>query len=315
MFDKSEQEPANPSARRVPEPGVPTLDQLAIFLAVADAGSFGGAARDLRRAVSAISYGIAQLEAQLGLVLFDRGGSRRPVLTEAGRALLSEARGVAGGVDALRATARGLLGGLEGSVDLAVDVMVPPDRLGAILRDFAHRFPTVPLRLHVEALGAVNALVLAGDAVLGISGPLHGPLDALDWVDAGATELIPVAAPTHPLARRARISPDDARAHVQLVLTDRSPLTAGQDFSVLSPRTWRLADLGAKHNLLRQGIGWGNMPRPLVEADLLGGTLVRLALPVSTGGPYPFVAVWRRDAPPGPAAAWLRDRFAAAAGA
>ena len=54
---------------------MPTLDQLAIFLAVADAGSFGGAARALRRAVSAISYGIAQLEAQLELVLFDRAAS------------------------------------------------------------------------------------------------------------------------------------------------------------------------------------------------------------------------------------------------
>ena len=285
MFDKSEQETHAPRISRAGEPGTPTLNQLAIFLAVADAGSFGGAARELRRAVSAISYGVMQLEAQLGLTLFDRGGSRRPALTDAGRALLAEARGVASGVDALIATARGLHGGLEGSVDLAVDVMVPPDRLGTILRDFADAFPTVPLRLHVEALGAVNALVLAGDAVLGISGPLHGPLDALDWVDAGATELIPVAAPSHPLARRARIRPGEARAHVQLVLTDRSPLTAGQDFSVVSPRTWRLADLGAKHNLLRQGIGWGNMPRPLVEADLLGGTLVRLELPASTGGP------------------------------
>ena len=46
--------------------GDPSLDQLRIFLAVAEEGSFGAAARRMGRAVSAISYGIAQLEAQLG---------------------------------------------------------------------------------------------------------------------------------------------------------------------------------------------------------------------------------------------------------
>jgi DNA-binding transcriptional LysR family regulator len=78
---------------------------------------------------------------------------------------------------------------------------------------------------------------------------------------------------------------------------------------VISPRTWRLADLGAKHALLREGIGWGNMPLPMIEPDLIDGTLVRLAMPESPGGAYRFCGIYRRDAPPGPAAAWLLDRF------
>ena len=72
-------------------PGFPTLDQLRIFLAVVDEGSFNGAARKLNRAVSVISYGIANLEAQLGVSLFEREGSKKPKLTEAGQAVLSEA--------------------------------------------------------------------------------------------------------------------------------------------------------------------------------------------------------------------------------
>lgn len=75
-------------------PGTPTFDQLRIFLAVVDAGSFAAAGRRLNRAVSVISYGIANLEAQIGLLLFDREGSRKPVLTTAGRALLAEARAI-----------------------------------------------------------------------------------------------------------------------------------------------------------------------------------------------------------------------------
>jgi DNA-binding transcriptional LysR family regulator len=103
--------------------------------------------------------------------------------------------------------------------------------------------------------------------------------------------------------------PGDAREHVQLVLSDRSPLTEGMDFAVQSARTWRLGDLGAKHQLLREGIGWGNMPVPLIEADLLAGTLLRLNLPENPEVTYGFFTISRRDSKLGPAALWLRNRF------
>ena len=65
----------------------PTLDQLQVFLAIVEAGSFAGAARRLGRATSVVSYTIANLEAQLGLELFDRDTTRKPTLTEAGVAV------------------------------------------------------------------------------------------------------------------------------------------------------------------------------------------------------------------------------------
>ncbi|WP_395332517.1 LysR family transcriptional regulator [Novosphingobium sp. BL-8H] len=292
-------------------PGTPTFDQLRIFLAVVDTGSFAGAARKLNRAVSVVSYGISNLEAQLGLMLFDREGTRKPQLTVAGRAVLAEARGVAEGIDGLRAKVKGLLDGLEAEVDLAVDVMFPAERLGVVLRAFQTEFPTVQLRLHVEALGAITAMVLDGRAVIGISGPLFAGTGGLDSVATGTVALVPVAAPDHPLGRMTAIPPGAGRNYTQLVLSDRSRFTEGRDFSVVSARTWRLADLGAKHALLRQGIGWGNMPLPMVEADLVSGTLVHLQMPDHPGGTYRFAGIWRRDLPPGPAASWLIDRFVA----
>ncbi|MHC9418761.1 LysR family transcriptional regulator [Sphingomonas citri] len=293
------------------EPGTPTFDQLRLFLAIVDAGSFGAAARKLNRAVSVVSYGIANLEAQLGLTLFEREGTRRPVLTEAGRAVLVEARAVAAGIDGLRAKARGLLQGLEAEVVLAVDVMLPAERLGRVLRGFAREYPTVALRLHVEALGAVAAMVLDGAAAIGVSGPLAAGVEGLECEAAGALAMVPVAAPDHPLGRMTVIQPGAARGYTQLVLSDRSRFTEGRDFAVVSHQTWRLADLGAKHALLREGIGWGNMPLPMVADDLLAGTLVRLALPDHPGGIYRFGTIWRRDSPPGPAASWLLAQFVA----
>ncbi len=292
-------------------PGTPTFDQLRIFLTIVDTGSFAAAGRRLNRAVSVISYGIANLEAQLGLMLFEREGTRKPVLTVAGRALLAEARSISHGMDGLRAKVKGLLDGLEAEVDLAVDVMLPSERLGKVLRAFAAEFPTVQLRLHVEALGAITAMVLDRQAVVGISGPLAAGVEGVECVAAGSVPMVPVAAPDHPLGRMERIPPGAGREYTQLVLTDRSRFTEGQDYSVMSPKTWRLADLGAKHALLREGIGWGNMPLPMIEPDLIDGSLTRLAMPDHTGGMYRFAGVWRRDTPPGPAASWLLDQFVA----
>ncbi len=291
------------------EPGLPTFDQLQIFLAVVETGSFAAAGRKLNRATSVISYGIDNLEAQLGVTLFARDATRRPRLTEAGEAVLAEARAICSGVDGLRAKVRGLLGGLEAEVRLAVDVMLPAARLGAALRAFRQVFPTVSLRLSVEALGAVSGLVLERRAMLGVSGPLAAECEEIARVAAGRVNMIPVAAPDHPLARAGVLAPGAARDHIQLVLSDRSPLSEGRDFAVTSPRTWRLADLSAKHALLREGIGWGNMPEDMVKADLETGALIRLAMPDDPVHVYPLYAIHRRDAPPGPAASWLLRRF------
>jgi DNA-binding transcriptional LysR family regulator len=154
-------------------------------------------------------------------------------------------------------------------------------------------------------------MVLARTATIGISGPLAAEVPEIDGKVAGATLLVPVAAPDHPLGRMTEIHPGAGRDYIQLVLSDRSGTTAGRDFGVVSSKTWRLADLGAKHALLREGIGWGNMPLPMIEGDLAAGTLVRLAMPDHPGGAYRFTAIWRRDTPPGPAARWLLDQFIA----
>lgn len=286
--------------------GDPTLDQLRIFLAVVEEGSFGGAARRTGRAISAISYGIGQLETQLAVSLFDREGSRKPTLTTAGEGLLAEAQAVVDRVDTLLAKTQSLHAGLESEVSLVVDVMMPGDVTAQVLRAFRAMFPTVSLQLRIEGLGAVAACLLDEGAQLAIGGPVIGDHPALERQAVGQIELIPVAAPDHPLAG-SDIQPGASREQLQLILSDRSDLTKGRSFSVLSPLTWRLGDLGAKHALLKEGIGWGNMPRHQIADDLKSGKLVELELPEKPGDFYTLSALWRRDTKPGPATSWLID--------
>jgi DNA-binding transcriptional LysR family regulator len=131
----------------------------------------------------------------------------------------------------------------------------------------------------------------------------------IERIRAGGVELVPVAAPNHPLALSPTNAPGAARNHIQLVLSDRSELTKGQDFGVIGVKTWRLADLGAKRALLLAGVGWGNMPEPMVREDLAAERLKRLDLPEWNSGFYSLWVIHRTDNPPGPAAAWVINRF------
>jgi len=128
-----------------------------------------------------------------------------------------------------------------------------------------------------------------------------------------SVSMVAVAAPGHPLASlRKSISERDLAPHVQLVLTDRTPLTEGKTFGVLASSTWKLADLGAKHAFLKAGFGWGMMPQHMVQDDLDSGALVRLPIKqlANVNMAMPMHAIFLKDAPPGPAGRWFLEQLA-----
>jgi len=287
-----------------------TLDQLRTFIAAADEGSFSAAGRKLRRAQSVISQTLANLEGQFGVKLFDRT-RRRPVLTAQGQVLLAHARTVAGDIDRLKAHAKHLAGGLEPELSIAVDAMYPMAALTAAVMAFHAAFPLTPLRINAEILGAVMQSVLDERSTIGLSGQLANAPPLFTQEPLLKVSLIHVTSPQHPLASYGRPIPaSELTRHIQLVLTDRSTMSKGTDFGVLSARTWRLADLGAKHAFLRAGLGWGGMPAELVQPDLLRGTLKKI---IAEDAPEGFVvamsAVYRSSAPPGIAGRWFIDRL------
>ena len=199
-------------------------------------------------------------------------------------------------IDTLRAKVSGLLGGLEGEVSLAVTALMPGARLIDALTAFQLRYPTVPLRLTVGALGAVRQQVLDGAALIGVGVDFWDREgDPVEHITVGDVELLSVAAPSHPLAQPGtRLGA--AREHVQLVVSDR------------------FSDLGVKHTLLLAGIGWGSMPAHMIEADIAAGRLVELNLPEVERRRLRFSAIYRTDTPPGPAGRWLIGRFVEQAG-
>jgi DNA-binding transcriptional LysR family regulator len=288
-----------------------SLDQLRAFIAAVDEGSFSAGARKLHRAQSAVSELVSNLEAQLGVALFDRS-ERYPKLTPAGTQLLADARSVVAGVDLLKARAKGISSGLESELSAVVDVLFPIEAIAESAKEFRDRFPRTPLRLYVEALGGAYQPVLDGRCSLGVVGSLPIAPDSMTLERLQGLPMIMVAAREHPLALvRGVIPKTELAKHVQLVLTDRSELTAGREFGVMSPLTWRLGDLFAKHAFLLKGLGWGGMPLHAVKQDLSEGRLVKLAIEdlAEESLILPMSAVYLTAKPPGPAGRWLIERL------
>lgn len=288
-----------------------TLDQIQLLLAVVDHGSFSGAARKLNRAQSAVTYGIQKLEAQLGVALFDRS-SYRPSLTDAGRALLPRARRIVEETAALRDQAQGLAGGLEAELTVVIDAMFPMPRLVEALRAFTAKFPTVPPRIYVQSMGAGTEFVLNGTCMIGLLPLVFSDTAGLQHVPLLTVQLLPVVAQDHPLAQLDGPIPTDViRRHLQLVLTDRSALTEGRDYGVLSSQTWRVADLGTKHAMLLAGLGWGSMPTHLVADDVRDGRL-KVIHPAEFDARTAHLvmgAAHLASRPLGPAALWMMQHF------
>jgi DNA-binding transcriptional LysR family regulator len=288
-----------------------SLDQLRAFIAAVDEGSFSAGARRLHRAQSAVSELVSNLEAQIGVMLFDRS-ERYPKLTPAGVLLVVDARSVVANVDLLKARAKGISGGLESELSAVVDVLFPIAAITESAKQFRDRFPRTPLRLYVEALGGAYKPVLDGRCSLGVVGSLPIVPESMTVERLQGVDMIMVAAREHPLAMfNGAIPKAELAKHVQLVLTDRSDLTAGREFGVMSPLTWRLGDLFAKHAFLLKGLGWGGMPVHAVERDLREGRLAKLSIEdfPQEGLILPMSAVYLTAKPPGPAGRWLIERL------
>jgi DNA-binding transcriptional LysR family regulator len=281
-----------------------TLDQLRAFVTVVEEGSFSAAARKLQRVQSAISTSMANLEEQLGVSLWDRS-TKIAKLTDQGQAVLAAARRVLFEVEALKRVTASMVQGLEASVSLCVDALFPLSALVELCGKFAKAFPTIDLRVDTQILSAVSARVLAGDATIGVVNPA-GLAPGLEPKRLGTVRMVPVVAPRHPLASYEGPIPRAPLADaVQIVLFERSEAGVA-DQGVLSPRTWRVADLHTKHAMLRANLGWGNLPLHVCEADLRAGTLVAIHPEEwGTDSEVPLLAIHRSDTPLGPAHCWL----------
>lgn len=179
-----------------------TLEQLRIFVAVAEREHVTRAAEELNLTQSAVSAAVSNLEGRYAARLFDRIG-RRIALTEAGRLFLVEARAVLARADAAETVLADLAGLKKGRLSLAASQTVASYWLPARLHAYRARFPGVAVSLAIANTDAVAAAIHDGEADVGV---VEGVIDdpALRAVPVAWDEMALVAPPSHPWASPSR---------------------------------------------------------------------------------------------------------------
>jgi DNA-binding transcriptional LysR family regulator len=184
------------------------LRQLEYVVGVVDHAGFTRAAAALHVSQPALSEGVARLEAELGIALFERLG-RRVQLTSAGRAMLEPARQVLRDAAVLRTSVAAVAGLRGGVLALVALPTLAVDPLAELVGAFRRAHPDVAVQVHQpEDVAAAPGLVRAGVAEVGLTElPLPEPArGGLSTRAIASQELVVVVPPDSDLARRRRIS-------------------------------------------------------------------------------------------------------------
>lgn len=282
-----------------------SLDQLHVFVTVVQAGSFSAAARQLRRAPSAVSYAIRELEDALDVALFDRSGHRAR-LTDAGGVMAGTAHEVLARAREMEIQAARLKQGWEAELGLVVDGALDMAPLLRAIARFTQAEAPTRLELAVAYLSGVSHRFGRDPAQLMVLLDFTGSPDLVARA-LPPLEMVLVTHPDHDLARPGMRSRTDLAPFVELVVPDSGPTPVPHRLSLGGNRVLQLSDFSTKRQALLTGIGFGWLPRHLCRADLEQGRLQ--AMEFEEGNAFSLAPhlVHRRDVALGRGAALLVD--------
>lgn len=283
-----------------------TLEQLRMLVDVVETGSFSACARKHRKAQSAVSQGIANLEIDLDLQLFDRT-TRVPSLTPNGARILEMARAVLAQSAQLNIGAQAIQKGEEARVRLAVDDALMLPRLANTLDHFSTRFPATQVDLLTIASPDVPTYVAKGKVDLGLCFTPIAFGDSTDVCFIGNLPFVAVSTPDHPLADRSEIAAHDLYQHRQLMVRGFEG-TAIEMLSQMAATAWSSNSFNALCHMSLDGLGWAYLPEHMTRSPISTGQLIQLPVSFDHKPWNPAVEiVTRKHKAMGPALTWLKD--------
>jgi DNA-binding transcriptional LysR family regulator len=240
------------------------LRQLEHFIAVATEQHFTRAAESLQISQSGLSASVRALEHELGTPLFTRS-TRRVVLTQAGQALLEEARRTVASADAARSAVDAVRGVLGGTLRVGTEQCLGVVDLGRELAAFRHHHPGVEVRLGFDGSADLIERVASGQLDLALVAEC-GDVPAGVRMTRLSTESFAILAdPRHRLAELKGVTLDEIAAEPQIgflpgwgarVLADRAFATAGLQSRV----TMEVNDVHTLLDLVGHGLGVAVVP-------------------------------------------------------
>ncbi|MDF2180451.1 LysR family transcriptional regulator [Neptuniibacter sp. CAU 1671] len=272
-----------------------TLDALRTLDAISRHETFAGAAEELFRVPSAISYTIKKLESDLGLELFDRT-HRRAVLTPAGQLVLEHGRKILLATEELTTMARQAALGWEINITLGIDTLFEADPLYELIAEFQIMHPSTSVEVVEEVLGGGWDAVNAGrcDLFIGAEGQPPGP--GYEAHPMGSVEFVMAVAANHPLAQIAGpVSAEDIHAYPTVVIADSSRNLPVRSVGLLDGRAQiTVPNLQKKLEVQLKGMGVGYLPLFRIKNHLAAGELKILQYEQAREK-HSFSLAWRKQ--------------------
>ena len=252
------------------------LDALVVLDAIARRFSFAGAAEELHRVPSSVTYSIKKLEENLGVRLFDRQGHRAQ-LTPAGEALLNEGRTLLLMTNNIERNVQQIASGWETELRIAVDDIVPYNKVLDLCERFYQFTPNTQLHLMTEILGDTWDALASGRADLLIGATVEGPSGGgFSRYPLGNVEMVFAVAPHHPLAKEKEpLSIDCIRQYRAVAAADSSRQFTPKTVGLLARQpVLTVPNLTMKRQAQIQGLGIGYLPKHQIEDDVSTGKLI-----------------------------------------
>jgi molybdate transport repressor ModE-like protein len=253
-----------------------TPNSFSLLQAVAEAGSFAAAARQLGLVPSAVTYRVRQIEDALEVLLFDRA-SRQAVLTEAGAELLREGARLLEEIDAVSNRVRRVATGWEPQFTIAVDSVVSLSTMMDLVQAFYELKPPTRLRLRNETLSGTLEALTSGQADLALGIPIEpGTAAGLQSRMMGELAFVYAVAPHHPLASAAEPLTDDMlNQHRAVAAADSVQRGSGLTIGLLAGQdVLTVPSMRAKVEAQLRGLGGGFVPEPMARPHVQSGRLV-----------------------------------------
>lgn len=286
-----------------------SLDALVTVDTIARRGSFAGAAKELYRVPSTISYTVSKLEEDLGVPLFERFGPK-VTLTPAGEELLKEGRHLLKAAGDLERRVRRVASGWETEFAIAIDSVLSPAGLIDDIAAFCELADQTRVRLVKEELSGTWEALLdrRADLLVGAAGagPSGGGYTAEPM---GTVSFVFVVAPSHPLAAvRHPLTKADLAAHRAVAVADSARQLQARTVGLLFGQdTLTVPDMQTKHQYQLAGLGFGFLPEPFVRRDIENGLLVEKQVEESRTEETLYLA-WRTGEE-GAALKWWKERL------
>ncbi|MDQ6991807.1 MAG: LysR family transcriptional regulator [Mariprofundaceae bacterium] len=286
-----------------------TFEQLRTFQAIVKHGGFRAASESMHKSQSAVSIAIRNLEVELKISLFERH-QYRPSLTTEGELLLQKVNVIIQKMDELKYLSKQFNASIEPFLRIAMSAIVPIHPALHLFHAINERYPATQLSLLIETLNGTTERLEDDEADIAIA-EIGEPNPNYDYAHITNIELISVVAAKSTWGQRIHELNNHEIQHItQIIMRDSSLHSQKKTVGVIEgTHRWTVTDLNSKKEIIISGVGWGRMPKHLVEHDIASGELI--SLPQSDFQPLqvPINAIRKKDKPMGVVAKELWQQF------